>query len=35
VIADYEWRVIPEVAHFPHQETPDVVTGELIRWAKA
>ena len=35
VIADYEWRVIPEAAHFPHQETPDVVTGELIRWAKA
>jgi pimeloyl-ACP methyl ester carboxylesterase len=35
VIADYEWRFIPEAGHFPHLETPDVVSGELIRWAKA
>ena len=34
VIADYEWRLIPDVGHFPHLETPDVVSGELIRWAK-
>jgi pimeloyl-ACP methyl ester carboxylesterase len=35
VIADYEWRVIPDAGHFPHLETPDLVSGELIRWAKA
>jgi pimeloyl-ACP methyl ester carboxylesterase len=35
VIAEYEWRLITESGHFPHLETPDVVNGELIRWAKA
>jgi pimeloyl-ACP methyl ester carboxylesterase len=35
VIAEYEWRLIAESGHFPHQETPELVNGELIRWAKA
>ena len=35
VLGEYEWRMIPNAGHFPHQETPDLVTGEVIRWAKA
>jgi pimeloyl-ACP methyl ester carboxylesterase len=35
VLAEYEWRIIPNAGHFPHRETPDLVTGEVIRWAKA
>jgi pimeloyl-ACP methyl ester carboxylesterase len=34
VAADYEWRVIDGVGHFPHQEAPEIVTGELLRWCK-
>jgi pimeloyl-ACP methyl ester carboxylesterase len=34
VAADYEWRVLEGVGHFPHQEAPDIVTGELLRWCK-
>lgn len=34
VTAPYEWRLIDDVGHFPHQEAPDVVTGELLRWCK-
>jgi pimeloyl-ACP methyl ester carboxylesterase len=34
VIAGYEWRIIPDAGHFPHLETPEVVSGEIIRWAK-
>jgi pimeloyl-ACP methyl ester carboxylesterase len=34
VAADYEWRMIEGVGHFPHQESPDIVTGELLRWCK-
>jgi pimeloyl-ACP methyl ester carboxylesterase len=35
VAADYEWRVLDDVGHFPHQEVPELVTGELLRWCKA
>jgi pimeloyl-ACP methyl ester carboxylesterase len=35
VAADYEWRMLEEVGHFPHQEVPELVTGELLRWCKA
>jgi pimeloyl-ACP methyl ester carboxylesterase len=35
VTGNYEWRVLDGVGHFPHNEVPDVVSGELIRWAKA
>jgi len=34
VSGPYEWRMVPGVGHFPHQEAPDLVTGELLRWAK-
>jgi pimeloyl-ACP methyl ester carboxylesterase len=34
VIAPYEWRLIPGAGHFLHQETPEVVTGEVLRWLK-
>ncbi len=34
VIADYEWRLLDGVGHFPHQEVPDLVAGEVLRWAK-
>jgi pimeloyl-ACP methyl ester carboxylesterase len=32
VIADYEWRLIEDTGHFPHQEAPDVVMREILRW---
>jgi pimeloyl-ACP methyl ester carboxylesterase len=35
VLAEYEWRLIQGCGHFPHLETPDLVTGEILRWAKA
>jgi pimeloyl-ACP methyl ester carboxylesterase len=34
VTGNYEWRVLDGVGHFPHNEVPDLVSGELIRWAK-
>ncbi|MFN2519090.1 MAG: alpha/beta fold hydrolase [Jatrophihabitantaceae bacterium] len=34
VAGDYEWRVLDGVGHFPHSEVPELVSGELIRWAK-
>lgn len=34
VIANYEWQLLPGIGHFPHVEVPDLVTGEIIRWAK-
>jgi len=34
VIAAYEWRMLEDVGHFPHREAPDLVSGEVIRWAK-
>jgi pimeloyl-ACP methyl ester carboxylesterase len=34
VVADYEWRLIDGVGHFPHREAPDLVAGEILRWAK-
>ena len=35
VIAPYEWRLIPDAGHFLHQEAPDLVTGEILRWLKS
>jgi pimeloyl-ACP methyl ester carboxylesterase len=35
VIAQYEWRLLAGVGHFPHVETPDVILGEVLRWAKS
>lgn len=34
VAGQYEWRVLDGVGHFPHNEVPEFVSGELIRWAK-
>jgi len=34
VLAEYEWRMLEGVGHFPHLEAPDLVTGEILRWAK-
>jgi pimeloyl-ACP methyl ester carboxylesterase len=34
VTGDYQWRVLDGVGHFPHNEVPELVSGELIRWAK-
>ena len=34
VTGRYEWRVLDGVGHFPQNEVPELVSGELIRWAK-
>ncbi len=34
VIADYEWRLIDDVGHFPQLECPELLTAEILRWAK-
>ena len=34
VIAAYEWHLLPGVGHFPHLESPDLITGEILRWVK-
>jgi len=34
VAAAYEWRLIEGVGHFPHEEAPEAVSGELVRWCK-
>jgi pimeloyl-ACP methyl ester carboxylesterase len=35
VLAPYEWRLLDGIGHFPHLEAPDVVLGEILRWAKS
>lgn len=34
VTGQYEWRLLDGVGHFPHNEVPELVSGELARWAK-
>jgi pimeloyl-ACP methyl ester carboxylesterase len=34
VVAPYEWRLLDGVGHFPHVEAPELITGEVLRWAK-
>jgi pimeloyl-ACP methyl ester carboxylesterase len=34
VTGRYEWRVLDGIGHFPHDEAPESLSGELIRWAK-
>jgi len=34
VAGAYEWRTLDGVGHFPQNEASDLVSGELIRWAK-
>jgi pimeloyl-ACP methyl ester carboxylesterase len=35
VMADYEWRLLDGLGHFPHREASELVSGEILRWAKA
>jgi pimeloyl-ACP methyl ester carboxylesterase len=30
----YEWRLLEGVGHFPHDEVPELVSEELVRWAR-
>jgi pimeloyl-ACP methyl ester carboxylesterase len=30
----YEWRLLDGVGHYPHNEAPEIVSAELVRWAK-
>jgi len=34
VVAPYEWRLLDGVGHFPHVEAPELIAGEVLRWAK-
>src|SRR6476660_9847605 len=34
VTGEYEWHVLEGVGHFPQNEVPEIISGELIRWAK-
>lgn len=34
VAGEYEWRLLDGVGHFPHNEVPGTISGELVRWAK-
>jgi pimeloyl-ACP methyl ester carboxylesterase len=34
VQAEYEWRLLPGIGHFPQDEAPDRVSSELIEWIK-
>jgi pimeloyl-ACP methyl ester carboxylesterase len=34
VTGEYQWQVIEGAGHFPQNEAPEVVSGELVRWAK-
>ncbi|MGN6605793.1 MAG: alpha/beta fold hydrolase [Jatrophihabitans sp.] len=34
VVGEYEWRLLDGVGHFPHDEVPELISGELVRWAK-
>ncbi|WP_431679395.1 alpha/beta fold hydrolase [Kitasatospora sp. KL5] len=34
VEAPYRWRLLPGVGHFPHEETPEQVSEELLAWVR-
>jgi len=34
VTGEYQWHALDGVGHFPQNEAAEVVSGELIRWAK-
>jgi pimeloyl-ACP methyl ester carboxylesterase len=34
VAGAYEWRELPGVGHFPHEEAPDEVTAAIASWAR-
>ena len=35
VAGAYEWRELPAIGHFPHEETPAEVTRAIAEWARA
>ena len=35
VSADYEWRVYDGLGHFPHEEAPEQVSEDILRWCLA
>jgi pimeloyl-ACP methyl ester carboxylesterase len=35
VAGPYEWHLLPDVGHFPQVEKPELVIGEVLRWAKS
>jgi pimeloyl-ACP methyl ester carboxylesterase len=35
VAGEYEWHVLDGVGHFAHNEVPEKVSAELLRWAKS
>ncbi|NUR26424.1 MAG: alpha/beta hydrolase [Catenulispora sp.] len=35
VLAEYEWRLLDGLGHFAHLEAPELITGEILRWAKS
>ena len=35
VTGPYRWRLFGQVGHFPHEEAPDLVAGELVDWLDA
>jgi pimeloyl-ACP methyl ester carboxylesterase len=35
VAGDYAYRVLDGVGHFPHNEAPDLVSAEIVRWASS
>ncbi|TYP87075.1 alpha/beta fold hydrolase [Blastococcus xanthinilyticus] len=35
VAGAYEWRELPDVGHFPQEETPDDLTRAIAAWAEA
>ncbi|MGY1820733.1 alpha/beta fold hydrolase [Geodermatophilus sp. SYSU D00079] len=34
VAGAYDWRVLPDVGHFPHEEVPEAVNDALVEWAR-
>jgi pimeloyl-ACP methyl ester carboxylesterase len=35
VAGAYEWRELPGVGHFPHEESPEEVTAAIAAWARS
>jgi pimeloyl-ACP methyl ester carboxylesterase len=35
VAGDYQWRLYEGLGHFPHEEAPELVTEEILRWCRA
>ena len=35
VSADYQWRVYDGLGHFPHEEAPEQVSEDILRWCLA